>query len=161
MNYKKYGEMILGIIIIVIGAVYCGLTTEIPRKGIIDATFIPYILVSLMFLLGVLQLVAGYKAMRNFTDETGRKPVKEEEKPDYRTVLRTVISIVLYIAFIDMIGFLIMTALFLFAQFIILTPVDKQKNYLSYAGIAIVTAVVVYFTFRDLFDLMLPEGLLY
>ncbi len=53
-----------------------------------------------------------------------------------------------------------MTVVYLFTQFIVLTPVDRKVNYLMYAVIAISTSAAVYLTFRYAFDMILPVGLM-
>ncbi|MNE90686.1 hypothetical protein D3C80_1882280 [compost metagenome] len=53
-----------------------------------------------------------------------------------------------------------MTAIYLYLQFIVLTPVDHRVNHLAYALIALVTSAITYLLFREAFDLMLPSGLL-
>lgn len=65
-----------------------------------------------------------------------------------------------YAAFLEPVGFPIMTVVYLFSQFIVLTPTDKKVSYPMYGAIAIITSAVVYLTFRHAFDMILPVGLL-
>jgi putative tricarboxylic transport membrane protein len=159
MAFKKYNDLILGIIILAFGLIYFLLTQQVPERnvGLVTARFVPNLLSIAMFILGSLQLIAGFSKIKKFTEG----PVEgDEEKVDYSTVVKTLVSIVLYIALIDIVGFLIITAVFLFTQFIVLTPVDKKKNYVQYAVIAVATSVVIYLVFRNGLDLMLPAGIL-
>ncbi|WP_313506270.1 tripartite tricarboxylate transporter TctB family protein, partial [Stutzerimonas kunmingensis] len=66
----------------------------------------------------------------------------------------------IYVVLLGPVGFPIMTALYLYLQFIVLTPVDHKVRHLPYAAIAVVTSAVIYLLFREAFDLLLPAGLL-
>lgn len=159
MSLKKYSEQIFGIIMIAIALVYFILTQQVPKKtmGVVNARFIPNVVSGIMFILGVLQSIEGYKKAKEFKEEVN---TKEEQKIDYSTVIKTVVCILLYVAFIKSIGFLIVTAVFLFAEFVILTPTDKKKNYVLYGVIAIIAAVGIYYSFRNVLNVMLPPGIL-
>jgi len=66
----------------------------------------------------------------------------------------------IYVVLLGPVGFPIMTALYLYLQFIVLTPVNQKVRHLLYAAIAVVTSAVIYLLFREAFDLLLPAGLL-
>ena len=154
MSDIKKREFAVGVFFLAVGLGYLYLTSSLPRKQFIDAAFVPYVLATIMCVLGVLQLRAASKLA---TDEAAEKQV---ERPDYSTVLKTLGLIVAYAAFLEPIGFPIMTVIYLFAQFIVLTPTDKKVNYLMYVTIAIITSAAVFMTFRYAFDMMLPVGLM-
>ena len=147
-------EFILGIVMLVAGAAYLGATTFIPRKQFIDASFVPYVLGIMVCIIGALQLRAAAKLPATAKSEV---PIAQV---DYATVWKTVGLIVVYAALLSVVGFPIMTVLYLFAQFIMLTPVDRKPGYVLYGVIAVVTSASVYLLFRYAFDLMLPLGLL-
>lgn len=158
MNDIKKREVLLGIVMLSAGLIYLFLTMSLPRRGFIDAAFVPYVLALAMCALGVMQLLAGRQLPSNITSDTD---TAEEAGPaDYRTVLKTLGLIVGYIALLDPIGFPIMTAIYLFVQFIVLTPADRKVDYRTYGLIAIVASVVIFITFRYGFELVLPAGLL-
>lgn len=151
MTDLKKREFILGIVMLLVGVAYLWATTNIPRKQFIDAAFVPYVLGFGISLLGIFQLLAAAKMPSGQNKQTD-SPV------DYPTVWKTVGLIVAYAALLNTVGFPIMTSAYLFIQFIVLTPVDRKPNFMSYAVISIVTAAVVYLLFRHAFDLMLPVG---
>ncbi len=153
MDHIKKREVAVGAFFLVVGLGYLYLTSAIPRKQFIDAAFVPYVLAITMCLLGVLQMREGYKL-------AGSKQLGEQDTADYRTVWKTLALIVAYAAFLESVGFPIMTVVYLFAQFIVLTPANKKISYPMYAVIAVTTSVVVYLTFRQAFDMILPVGLL-
>ncbi|SNS85757.1 putative tricarboxylic transport membrane protein [Anaerovirgula multivorans] len=155
MKLKKYSELIFGLLILAFGIFYFILTIQLPRKDTIDATFIPYILSAFMGVLGILQLSAGIKASKKFKEEE-----YVAENLDHLTVIKIIALIVIYIAFLQPIGFLICTAVFLVLGFILLTPVGTKINYVQYITISVVATVLIYFSFRNGLHLMLPEGIL-
>ena len=153
MGSKKTREFATGAFFLAVGLGYLYMTSTLPRKQFIDAAFVPYILAFIMCLLGVLQMREAKN--RGIGDSSGA-----EDKADYRTVSKTLGLIIAYAAFLEPIGFPIMTVIYLFFQFVVLTPEDKKINYLIYGAIAIITSVTVYITFRHAFDMILPVGLL-
>ncbi len=153
MSDIKKREFAVGVFFLAIGLGYLYLTSNLPRKQSIDAAFVPYILAIIMCVLGVLQLRAANKIVVSETSSAA-------EKEDYRTVLKTLGLILTYAAFLEPVGFPIMTVLYLFTQFIVLTPTDKKVNYLMYGIIAVITSASVYLTFRYAFDMILPVGLM-
>ncbi|MBT3068184.1 tripartite tricarboxylate transporter TctB family protein [Rhodoferax sp. U11-2br] len=153
MDNIKKREIVVGAIFLLIGIGYLYLTSAIPRKQFIDAAFVPYVLATTMCLLGVLQLREAFK-------RAGAKQSGKQDTADYRTVWKTLGLIVAYAALLESVGFPLMTVVYLFAQFIVLTPGDKKISYPLYGAIAVTTSIVVYLTFRHAFDMILPVGLL-
>lgn len=153
MDSIKKRELAVGAFFLAIGIGYLYMTSGIARKQFIDAAFVPYLLSITMCVLGILQIREACK--RSSLEASG-----ELEKTDYRTVWKTLGLIVAYAAFMEPVGFPITTVVYLFAQFIVLTPSDKKVGYVLYAAIAVITSAVVYITFRHAFDMILPVGIL-
>ena len=153
MGYIKKREFAVGAFFLAVGLGYLYLTSNLPRKQFIDAAFVPYVLSVTMCLLGVLQLWQAHKLGASEASGAG-------DKADYRTVAKTLGLIVAYAALLEPVGFPIMTVVYLFTQFIVLTPVDKKVNYVLYGVIAIATSAAVYMTFRYAFDMILPVGVI-
>lgn len=153
MAYTKKREFAAGAFFLIVGLGYLYLTSAIPRKQFIDAAFVPYALAFTMCVLGALQLWDAHKLPA--MDQAGAK-----DTADYRTVWKTLGLIVAYAAFMEPLGFPVMTIVYLFLQFIVLTPTDKKVSYPLYGVIAVLTSAIVYLTFRHAFDMMLPVGVL-
>ena len=153
MSSVKKREIAVGIAFLLVGLAYLYLTTSIPRKQFIDAAFVPYVLATIMCVLGVLQLLE----VRKISDSAS---AQVQDASDYRTVWKTLGLIVAYAALMEPVGFPIMTVVYLFAQFIVLTPDDKKVSYPMYLVIAVLTSVIVYALFRYAFDMLLPVGVL-
>ena len=74
-------------------------------------------------------------------------------------VAASVISMVIYMALLDPLGFLPASALYGFAQMLILAK-DAKRAYLKFALIAALPAACFYYLFVNLFDISLPAGIL-
>jgi putative tricarboxylic transport membrane protein len=161
---KKYSELIFGILMLMVGVFYLFMSMQIPRKGeIIDATFFPFLLSGFIFLLSFLQVYYGIKQVINLkADEKqiDEKTAKQNKITNTLSVIKTFTCIVAYLVLLNPLGFIVATTLYLVVQFIILAPIDKKKNFVLYAGIAVCASVIIYLTFRYSLKLMLPQGLI-
>ncbi len=160
MDTHKRKELLVGILMLGAGLFYLFLTINLPRRGAIDASTVPYVLSVGLCLLGFLQLLAARKATAPAADPDDDAGATEKTPPDYPTVFKTLGLIAVYVALLQEVGFLLMTALYLYAQFIVITPREQKVNHISYIIIAVVTSVAVFYLFRQGFDLMLPSGFL-
>ena len=70
----------------------------------------------------------------------------------------TLLLIAGFIAALRPLGFPLATALYLFLQFLVLTPRATRPPLPLYAGLAVASAAVIFATFRYGFDLLLPAG---
>ena len=71
----------------------------------------------------------------------------------------SIIAMLIYILLTPILGFLIATALFLIAQMLIISNFAKEKIILFFV-ISILMAVIVNYVFRNVFYVMLPQGIL-
>lgn len=151
---KKHSDLIFGLIMLAIAAGYLVLTLQVPISGgIFNGRFFPLIIDLILFLLTAFQFAAYLKHKGCELEESGGEK-------DGKTVLYTVALIVAYIALMQYIGFVLSTALYLFLQFIVMTPSDKKIGYVKYAVIAVVSSVAIYMIFRYTeLNVMLPQGI--
>jgi putative tricarboxylic transport membrane protein len=159
MDTYKRKELLVGALMLGAGLFYLFLTINLPRKGFIDASTVPYVLSVGLCLLGALQLLTATKATQPAADPDAETE-PSEKKPDYPTVFKTLGLIAVYVALLQKVGFPIMTVLYLYAQFIVITPREQKINHLAYIVISVVASAVIFVTFRQGFDLMLPTGFL-
>ncbi|MFI8480598.1 tripartite tricarboxylate transporter TctB family protein [Pseudomonas sp. NPDC078700] len=157
MATTKKSELAIAGCMLAVGIGYLLMTTQLPHHSGIDATFVPYLLSTLLCALGALHLLAVVKMPQTegsvASDETPSEPM------DVKAVVKTLALIVGYIALLKTVGFPIMTTVYLYLQFIVLTPVNQKVNHVVYVLIALITTAVVYTLFREAFDLLLPSGL--
>ncbi|WP_339479862.1 MULTISPECIES: tripartite tricarboxylate transporter TctB family protein [unclassified Pseudomonas] len=155
MDSYKRNELIAGVAMLGAGVAYLVLTLNLPRRGLVDAAFVPWVLAVALCLLGALQLWAWRKL-----PDKSPEPAQKPESIDYPTVFKSLALVLLFTALLETVGFVIMTVLYLYAQFIVLTPAEQKVKHLQYALIAVVSAVLIFYIFRHGFDLLLPVGLL-
>lgn len=158
MYLKKYGDLAVGIVFLIIAAVFYVLAGQLPPSllGGVGADFVPKLLAVGTGILSVLQIISGVKTMRrDFTGET----IAEEDRPEYVRVLATIVAFGIYVTVMETVGFLISSTVYLFVQMVILAPKEK-RNFLLLAVIAVVFNIVVYLIFRNALNVMLPKGIL-
>lgn len=74
-------------------------------------------------------------------------------------VILTFLAILVFTALLGPVGFVVMSALFIFFEALILTPKAK-RNPIAAAAIAVVAAVSIDFLFVRLLSVLLPKGIL-
>jgi flagellar biosynthesis component FlhA len=158
---RKYGDVIAGGFLI-------GLSTYIfiASFGIkmltasrIGSAFVPQVTSVLLAIAGAFILINGIKKVKA-NDVKVEQGNDSKEKPiKIYSVIATLVSIFLYILLLEDIGFLIMTALYLFIQFYILAS-KSERNIPIFIVTAVVISGCIYFIFANVFQLMLPSGIL-
>ncbi|MFI8744677.1 tripartite tricarboxylate transporter TctB family protein [Pseudomonas sp. NPDC077186] len=163
-------ELIIGLAMIGCSLAYLAMAYQLPDHQGVDAATLPLLLAGFLTLLGVMQVFAalaskpapGADSAGDSQDELPASPVEEAPASvvEPKTVLLTLGLILGYIALLGPVGFPLMTVVYLYLQFLVLTPVKQKANHLLYLLIAGICSAVVYLLFREAFDLMLPAGLL-
>ncbi|MGP9804846.1 tripartite tricarboxylate transporter TctB family protein [Paracoccus sp. NSM] len=131
------------------GLGYLGMIAGLPEREGVDATTVPTILAWMMIGLGLTELVGAL-----------RKPAAPVATGagNMATVAVTLVLIAGYIAALRPLGFPIATAIYLFLQFMVLTPQGTGRRLPLYAGLAVLASGLIFATFRYGFDLLLPAG---
>lgn len=146
-------ELVVGLAMLGLGLGYLYMTMQLPRRGAVDATFFPYVLAWAMIGLGALQcLVTWRRGAIASGDGDKLQPLQA------LTVLATLGLVAGFIAALRPLGFPIAATVFLFAQFIVLTPNGQRPRLVLYAALAMISTAVIFITFRYGFRLMLPAG---
>jgi hypothetical protein len=164
MPYQK--NIIAGAVLAVFSAVVLLLSLNIPTfTGLgaapLGSAFIPRLWGGS---LGLLSLSLFFRGLRERTVyvRTGKViPISFKLSKfcqENREVILTFVIIAIYTALIGIVGFIIMSALYLFAQILILTPPDK-RNFPVASIISIVTSVLLDFVFVSLLHVLLPRGI--
>ena len=161
MTTANKKELTIGVAMLGASVAYLVMASRVPGHEGIDAATVPFLLAVLLCLLGLLQTLSAFTRHAQAAKSTSDTP----DEPNVSvieplTVLKTLGLILLYVVLLGPVGFPIMTTLYLYLQFIVLTPVDRKIRHLPYAAIAVVMSVVIYLLFREAFDLLLPAGLL-
>ena len=166
-------ELLVGVIFLIVGVAYFALAFTIPSydayggSSVVDSSFVPKVIGALMTVLSVLQLVFSLRAGKNPppaapsakpTEEDGTFKV-EDWDDDTKALIAIFAILIVYMALMSVLGFLISSALFLFATMMLLTP--KQKRKLPVIVIlSVIVAIGVYYLFVYGLDMVLPAGIL-
>ncbi|WP_265502426.1 tripartite tricarboxylate transporter TctB family protein [Paracoccus beibuensis] len=145
-------DVIVGAVMAGAGIAYLRMAAVLPERDGVDAGTVPTILAWMMIGLGLIELVSALR----------RPPATQAETraatSGLVTVGLTLLLIAGFIAALRPLGFPIATAIYLFLQFLVLTPKSASRSVPLYAGLAAVSSVIIFATFRYAFDLLLPAG---
>lgn len=160
-------DLISGIVLVLISVFYLSQIGEIKVFESLGATpltnrFVPYLWGALSVIFGL--IIIGRSIFRsknsNLTiDDEG--VIEEGFYLKYREVILTFICITIYVALLDLIGFIIMTSVYTFCQIIILTPrADIKKNILPALIVSLISGVLIYVIFKLKLHVQLPSGII-
>ncbi|MBP1931923.1 tripartite tricarboxylate transporter TctB family protein [Ammoniphilus resinae] len=84
---------------------------------------------------------------------------QQEDKGMKVSFYGTIGLLTIYVTLLEKIGFVPMTMLYLFIQMNLLKSSSKKNQFLI-AGLSIICTLLVYYLFKNILYLMLPEGIL-
>lgn len=167
MNYRK--DLVPGIVLAFFSIIYLVMATQIETFSgsgatAMNARTIPYFWGGCLLLLSLILVVRGLKARKKELAENGGKAVKGEGNflKDNREIILTFILLAIYIALLEPVGFLIMTAVYLIGQILILTPKDKRtgkRSIIITVVVSVAAAFIIDYVFVCLLKVMLPLGI--
>lgn len=157
-------------------AIYLTLTTFV-RAGassggpLADTAFYPRLLAGIIVFLAILLIIAtlrnkaaGRPDLDDETEEEQREremsPLEKETQHDRvqpRTQLLIAAILVAYVYLLDVIGYLVLTPIFMIVLFRLL----KIKNWLATISLAIASSAVLYVFFSVFLDVIFPRGILF
>ena len=142
-------ELLVGVIFLIVGVAYFALAFTIPSydayggSSVVDSSFVPKVIGALMTVLKV----------EDWDDDAANR------NADTKALIAIFAILIVYMALMSVLGFLISSALFLFATMMLLTP--KQKRKLPVIVIlSVIVAIGVYYLFVYGLDMVLPAGIL-
>lgn len=165
MEYKK--NLIPGVVLGAFSLFYLGSTTQIvPFTGLgstpLDNRFVPRLWGSILLLLSVILIIRGIKQRKQALESAGGKLPQGENLigicKENREVLLSFVFLAIYTALLEPVGFLISTAVYVYAEIVVLTNPAK-RNWVTPAIVAIVAAVAIDFVFVRFLNVLLPHGI--
>jgi putative tricarboxylic transport membrane protein len=161
---KNHADLVTGVVLVL-----AGIGLYIATYGIrivpfsVSATIVPRICAVLLSVEGCLLAVKGYITIKrsNSDSEKGGNPKKFSEA-GLKPALYFLFTLLLFSAYVlafKPIGFFISTPVFLIVLIKWLSPADDKK-WLQYVITAITATAVVFVIFVQIFQVMLPGGLL-
>lgn len=162
--FKRYRDAIFGGVTILLGVALFLMSFGIKSVALnlIKADFFPRLIAALLVFLGVILLLTGLKAAKEY------QTVEEEsELPFWKndgtiSMLETLVLIGVYVLLMKPLGFVIATFIYLVVQMYVLTPKEKRtrKNVVLFVVISLIASLAIYLLFVRVFYLMLPAGIL-
>jgi hypothetical protein len=152
-----YKDLISGGALLSLAVLMFWAASRIPRVLAlgIDSGFVPRLLA---ICLGGTCVPIVYRGIRELSQR------RSSSSPDVQRgggflILATFLLVALYIGLLEKIGFLLMTSVYLFSQFVILAGREHRRPVI-FVVVAISVSVAIYYTFVNVFSLMLPAGIL-
>lgn len=106
---------------------------------------------------GCIIVIAGVKLIMTLTSKKEEKKIENDE--DKMGGLLTIALLLIYSVLFNTLGFILSTALYLFAQMLILSD-ERNRKIPLFAVIAVVAPVAIYALFVYVIKMPLPAGLL-
>lgn len=160
---SKYRDIFSGVLVLCFTLLLYVLTLDINEVSFagVGADFMPRILVVTLGILGCALTVTSVLEYKRIQCGAKAKPAPDKEPAPngYLLVSANILLFVLYIYFLDSIGFIITTTIFIFLQILILTE-RKKNRYGLFAIIALTTSVCSFYVFIFAFQVLLPAGIL-
>lgn len=153
----KYKDVLAAMVFLIFSAALLYNTGSIrvfaPNSAnYINAQFFPYLLSGLLGLVSLFQLVIA--ARKVGVAKSGGGGIGRDGAI---RVVATLVLLALYVALLKDVGFLIMTAIYVFCQVLILAPAERRNIPFSLM-LAVVSSSVIYFLFTQVLTLMLPRA---
>ena len=164
MLFKKYEDLAVGIFFTVLGGAGLILACNFSEPVIqvtqaIGSKFMPKLICVIMLVFAVLLIISGILKLRHEGEDLNEP---EEDEPEYNRMSASLIAFSVYVLFMDIVGCLIMSILYLPIQIYMLAPEEKQdkKHMAYYILIGTSCSFLIYYTFVYGFRIILPHGLL-
>lgn len=164
-NYRI--DIIPGLILALFSVFYmCQIPYIRVFKGLgstpLNNHFVPWLWGGSLLFLSLWITVRGVLKYRRFKaqNEGAEGSSPPAALADKREVVASFIALALYVAFMNDLGFTLSTALYVFVQILILTPMERwQKNILPALVTGVVAGVLLFYIFRVVLNVLLPIGL--
>lgn len=125
-----------------------------PNSGsYINARFFPYLLSSVLGAFSVLQLIISIRKLPENKMDAGTLMSRD----GMIRIALTLALLVVYVALLTDVGFLIMTAVYVFFQTLLLTSRDRVNMKFA-LGLAVISSSVIYCLFTYVLELLLPRA---
>lgn len=156
---KKYKGLATGIVTALFAIVYLIGSFSIRHSKIVSigAEFMPKIYAFILLVLAMCLIYQGIKEAKHFNVSEENT----EEHEDTKNVLLTFVLIIVYVASMELLGYMLSSALLLFLMNLLLTPVNTKRNYKMAIIYSVVLSVGTYFLFHNLMFMPLPFGIIF
>lgn len=156
---KKYKMLFTGIFVALFAAAYFAGSLFIRKSKAVSigADFMPKLYAVILLLLAACLIYQGIREARRFVGEENNNG----ERKDTKNVLLTFVLIIAYIAVMELIGFMLSSAIFLFLMSMLLTPADIKRNYKMALLYSVILSIGAYLLFHNVMFMPLPVGVIF
>ena len=162
----RYKDILGGLfwLLVAVGMFYASFNIRVLAIGsgstsFVGSGFMPRLVAVGMVILSCIIIWQSWQKNK-VTDRSASSKDSCSVRETYLPVVVSVALLVVYIAFMEKLGFVIMTAVYLCGQMLILATAEHRKPVL-FVVVSIVSALAIYYTFVEVFQLMLPENRLF
>ncbi len=159
MFLKKYGDIIVAGFFILVSILMIIAAKALPKSAVMEIgpDFMPLVIAVFTLVIAALLLILSIRNLKK------RLEILDGSKDDtdYKRVLLSFLSILVYTFVLQPVGFLISTIVYLPVQMYILAPGDKRgrKDIAVLMVITLIFTFCVFFLFRYGFKILLPSGI--
>ena len=161
---KTTKEIWIGVILLAVFLlIFYGCTfIENKTDGVVTSRFFPYILAGSGSVLS-LMLIGGNLLKKYSSKEKAAAPAAEATNPAepirWNMIAISVVLMFVYLLLMDILGFIVSSALYLIVQILILQKDKSPKKVLMVVIISILVPLAIFLPFRYIFSLVLPMGI--
>ena len=162
----RYKDIFGGLfwLVVAVGMYYASFSIRVLAIGggstsFVGSGFMPRLVAIGMAILSLTIMWQSWQKIKSAQQAAGAEE-SLSFRDKYLPVIVSLGLLIAYIAFMEMLGFVIMTAVYLCGQmFILATP--EHRRPLLFVAISVASALAIYYTFVEVFQLMLPENRLF
>lgn len=165
MIFERYKDILGGIFWVVVATTMYNasfniraLTIGAGSSGLVGSGFMPRMVAIGMIILGAVVIFQGIKKLQALSG--GIVCEKLSFREQYLPVVVSMVLLIAYVGLMEQVGFMIMTVAYLFGQMYVLAA-DEHRRPVMFLAISIISAAAIYYTFVEVFQLMLPESRLF
>ncbi len=151
-NKAKFKDMFMYLMLVVVGAALFISAQSIQVGATLGkgGDFMPKLCTTLWLILSVWIFISEY-----------RKAEIYEPMKSVKGLLISIVILFLYIGLLQVLGFVIMSAIYLFIQMFLFLPTERRnkKQYIKLAIISVIAPFLVNWLFVNVFSLILPNGI--
>lgn len=160
MFFKKYGDIVISLFFMALGAVMIFAATLLPESAVMEIgpDFMPIVVGVVTLLLSAALLVLSLTGFKRHAAAVEANPPAE---CDYKRMLISLILVLIYVFALKPLGFIVTTLLYLPVQMYVLADAEHRtkKDVILLLVIDVIFTFAVFFLFRYGFKIVLPQGI--
>ena len=163
--FQRRRETLIGIGLLLFSVAYYWGSFQIKTRNILGSSYGPELLPRIyggaLVVLSILLIISDLIKASKEKNAEGEAQDSEKARANRIAILRiigTILLVLIYIAAIVPVGFLISSACYMMLQLLMICPKGKF-NYLKFAIVSVVAAILIEYLFMSVFSVPLPEGI--